>query len=197
MYLAVSNHFRNDSYNYFKYGGKIRVSKTTYMARRDQPYFEKAARIFKKRDYLKCLVGGMIATGQAKKWIGAFLDKKRTLNEWRKRTESLSYRFKEEITEMREIEPDFNNLFNMKDGKHPQLFRFYNKEIVSLETLVILDSMVGFTTFWKKRDELILGDLVRLITKYSPFMFMFTSPDMDGMKGMIRETWNLNTGETR
>ena len=40
-YVALKNHFKSDSYDYFKYKGKARVKEETFLKRKDKFFFEK------------------------------------------------------------------------------------------------------------------------------------------------------------
>lgn len=188
-YLAVSNHFKNKGYDYFKYNGKVSVKSTSYEARKDKYFFEKASRKFKRDDFIKYLVAN-ITDGTT--WIGELLTPKHEIafKKWRKRIESLTYNFKEEMAQIYDRESDFNHLFVIDDGKHPLLFRLYSSRKVSLETLVLLDSLVNFTKLWNKQDDIMLSELVELIQKYRPFLYHFTNADNKKLKQIVLETYS-------
>ena len=40
-YVALKNHFTSDSYDYFKYKGRVRVKEESFLKRKDKFYFEK------------------------------------------------------------------------------------------------------------------------------------------------------------
>lgn len=188
-YLAVSNHFKNKSYDYFKYNGKVAVKSTSYEARKDKYFFEKASRKFKREDFVKYLVANTI---DGKTWIGELLTPSQEIafKKWRKRIESLTYNFKEELSYISDKEENFNNLFVIKDGKHPLAFRLYQRGRVSLETLVILDELVHFTKHWSKQEDMILNETIALIHKYRPFLYHFTNADNNKLKQIVLETYS-------
>jgi hypothetical protein len=188
-YLAVNSHFKQKHYNFFTYGGKTSVKSTTYEARRDKYFFEKASRKFKRDDFVKYLVANFT---HGDTWIGELLtpSKEITFKKWRKHIESLTYNFKEELSHIHDKESDFNHLFVIKDGKHPLAFRLYQRGKVSLETLVILDDLCHFTKHWSRQDDLILAELVELIHKYRPFLYHFTNASRDKLKQAVLETFS-------
>lgn len=188
-YLAVSNHFRNKSYDYFKYNGKVAVKPNSYEARKDKYFFEKASRKFKREDFIKYLVANTIGGNS---WIGELLTPSHEIafKKWKKRIESLTYNFREEISQIHDKEENFNQLFVMEDGKHPYAFRLYQRGKVSLETLVILDDLVHFTKHWSKQNDMILNELVELIAKYRPFLYHFTNADNNKLKQIVLETYS-------
>ena len=187
-YVAVTAHF-NGKYDFFKYNGKMSVKSTTYEARKDKYFFEKASRKFKRDDFIKYLVAN-ITIGNS--WIGDLLTPRNEIEykKWRKRIESLTYNFKEEISYISDKEENFNNIFVIKDGRHPLLFRLYQRGKVSLETLVILDELVRFTKHWSKKDDLILNEVVGKIDKYRPFLYHFTNADNEKLKQIVLETYS-------
>jgi hypothetical protein len=187
-YLAVTNHFKS-KYDFFKYQGKMHVKQTSYEARKDKYFFEKASRKFKRDDFVKYLVSNAI---EGKTWIGELLQPAHEIafKKWRKRIESLTYNFKEELSYANDKESDFNNLFLMDDGKHPLAFRLYQRGRLSLETLVVLDDLVQFTKHWSKKDDMILNEVVSLIHNYRPFLYQFTNADNKKLKQIVLEIYS-------
>jgi hypothetical protein len=183
MYLAVSNHFRSKSYDYFKYNGSVKAKASSYEVRKDKYFFEKASRVFKHDDFLKYLVSNMCYSTD---WIGNLLGGKQQIQykKWKQHTESLTYNFKEEIEHLYDIEENVDSLFRMEEGKHPLLYRLYLRHKVSLETLVLLDDLVGYSKVWSRADDMMLDEAIMLIGKYRPFLFHFTKPS----KKKLRET---------
>lgn len=188
-YLAVNNHFKQKSYDFFKYHGKISAKTASYEARKDKYFFEKASRKFKRDDFIKYLVANFT---RGNTWIGELLTPKTEIDfkKWRKRIESLTYNFKEELSQIHDKEENFNNLFVIEDGKHPYAFRLYQRGTVSLETLVLLDDLVHFTKHWSKHDDIILNEVVGLIQKYRPFLYHFTNADNNKLKQIVLETYS-------
>jgi hypothetical protein len=188
-YLAVNNHFKNKSYDFFKYQGKVSVKTTSYEARKDKYFFEKASRKFKRDDFIKYLVANFT---QGNTWIGDLLTVETEIGfkKWRKRIESLSYNFKEEIDNLYDKESNFNSLFTAEDGEHPLIYRLYGRGKISLETLVILDTLVNFTKAWEKNDDMILNEVIETIRKYRPFLYHFTNADNKKLKQIVLETYS-------
>jgi len=188
-YLAVSNHFNQKSYDFFKYQGKVNVKSTSYEARKDKYFFERASKKFKRDDFIKYLVANMT---DGSSWIGELLTPAHEIayKKWRKKIESFSYNFKEEIDTIYDIESDFDSLFAVKDGRHPLLYRLYSSHKVSLETLVALDALVNFTKVWEKQEDVMLNDLVNVIRKYRPFLYHFTNADNNKLKQIVLETYS-------
>ena len=67
----------------------------------------------------------------------------------KQRTQSLSYLFKEE-TESIFADNDFDAMFSMDGSRHPQILKEHLSGRVSLETMVILDGILGYKSKWDK-----------------------------------------------
>lgn len=187
-YVAVSNHFSNSSYDFFKYKGNINLKQSSYNARKDKYYFEKAARKFVRDDFIKHLVANIL---NGPFWIGHLFSPAHEIHfkKWRKRIESLTYQFKQEISYLHSEQEDFNQLFTSEQGKHPLLYRLYSRSEVSLETLVILDDLVNFTRRWRKLDDIFLKETADQIEKYRPFLYHYTNLSKDKFRKIVLEEY--------
>jgi len=188
---AVQAHFTRKTYDYFKYNGNVRASEKSFMARNDKYFFEKAARKFKRNDFVEYLVA-TYTSGQDTKWVGHVFSPKNEIAylKWRKKIESLTYTFKEELDKVWEIDDNFNTMFLSVDGRHPLLYRAYSSGKVSLETLVVLDKLVGFTKKWEKYDDMMLNQCVELIRKYSPFFWSISGADPKKLRAVALEVFS-------
>lgn len=187
-YLAVSRHFTG-SYDFFKYNGKINVKQTTYEARKDKYFFEKAAKKFKRDDFVKFLIANFSSGSDT--WIGNIMSPANeiTFKKWKKNVESLTYSFTQEVELLNDTEEDFNKLFIYEDGKHPLLFRLHLRHKVSLETMVLLDDLVGYTKAWTKYDDIMMNDFVKRLNKYRPFLHNFSNLPKDKFRKIVLEIY--------
>ena len=46
LYLAINNHFHSDSYDFFKYNGKVSAKLGSFMKRKDKYHFAKLSRLY-------------------------------------------------------------------------------------------------------------------------------------------------------
>ena len=67
-YLSVRNHFTNDNYNFFKFGGKTKASSGAFEKRRDRYIFDKVSKDYKDDEIALLFVSNFIA--KEKFWIG-------------------------------------------------------------------------------------------------------------------------------
>lgn len=165
FYVALRLHFTSD-YDCFKYNFKIR-NKVDYTKRKDKFQLQKIA---KHND-----PQGLILSNVSNKpniWAGDIVsdDGMKVYNNWLRRKESLAYTFSEEIKKFGNI----TEAFKITDHQHPKALRLYIGEKISLETLVILNTIAspGYYDHWNKelQGDLVWKEMWLKIPKYAPFV---------------------------
>ncbi len=171
-YLALKNHFTKDSYDYFKYCGKSRASLDSFHKRKDRYFFERMSRQ-KTDDEIKAYFVANFAESSDSQnlWIGEIIRSGESVyKDWLKKIQSLSYLFKTE-SEVFIRKDNFESLFDCKNGQHPDLLKKYLQKAVSLETLVILDVILNYSSkFDKKLSDPVWETVGLKIKKYKPFL---------------------------
>ena len=171
-YLSMKNHFTKDKYDYHKYRGKSRATVQSFYKRKDRFWFEKLARNKSDQEVVEFFVSNFITcTDPGKLWIGEMIkDGEGRYTEWKKRNQSLSYVFKEE-TETLFSDGNFDSMFAMDGTRHPQILKEYLRKNISIETLVILDKILGFRgNFDSHLKDPVWETVSMRIKKYSPFL---------------------------
>lgn len=183
-YVALKNHFTSESYDYFKYNKKTNVSFDSFQKRKDKIFFAKLGN--KKDAYLEdFLVSNFI--NDTKTWIGELLsdDCENTYKQWKRKQESLTYIFSTEIDFLDHYDKDnFEQLFEVQSGEHPKIIKMYLRKEISIETLVIMNSIFNFT---KKYDRMIFDPLYKEISKLCKKYQPFLKYDPVKMKSVIKE----------
>lgn len=188
-YLALNQHFTRKSYDYFKYNGKVKVSETTFLGRKDRYFFEKASRKFKKEEFIEFLLANY--TSGTEHWIGNLMSGANLveMKKWKKRIDSLTYTFKEDIISIVDQDETLDSALKMQEGRHPLLYRLYLRKKVSLETLVILDDLVGYSKLWKRYDDMMMNDLLFLMEKYRPFFHQAIQIDKGKYRKIVLDSF--------
>ena len=171
-YLSMKNHFTKDKYDYHKYRGKSRATVQSFYKRKDRFWFEKLARNKSDQEVVEFFVSNFITcTDPGKLWIGEMIKEgEGRYTEWKKRNQSLSYVFKEE-TEFVFSDGNFDSMFAMDGTRHPQILKEYLRKNISIETLVILDKILGFRENFDSHLKDPVWETVSMrIKKYSPFL---------------------------
>jgi hypothetical protein len=188
-YLAMKLHFGSDKFDFFQYDGKVNAKESTYHDRKDFYFFETVARKFTEQEIKEYMLASFVeAENPSKVWIG---DIKRSGKDnwlvWAGRQQSLSYAVSEDLDRvvdyLSENGHGFNTLFESHGG-HPPLLKLHIKGKIILETLVILDMILGFIPQWNDtlRDPL-WEQLSFKIKKYKPFLSIPT----DKYRSMMQE----------
>ena len=167
LYNALKLHFENDSYDAIKYNFKTTVNPNSFFKRRDKYFFAKLAK--NQKDLLNYFVYNFI---EDVKYIGDMMDSdgERNYTKHKKIHEALSREFTKDINS---IDTDFDSLLVVNNINTPPLIvQKWMEQEVSLETVVILDSLTGFVSReGNKISETILWpDISRKFIKYGPFV---------------------------
>lgn len=173
-YLALRLHFTTDKYDVIKQQGRVRGSKVAFYKRKDLLAIRRVAENYSDKEIVEFLVSNFIS---GDRWGGVFdLDAKDRYTQWKKRIESLTYTFKNDLIKINNAcekqNITFHNSLKAINNQHPLIIKLYLRNDVSIETLVILNKLVEFVS---ELDDNLKGDLVwpdlsRTIKKYEPFL---------------------------
>ena len=183
-YLGLKNHFTKPKYDYMRYGGKSRASLESFYRRKDRFFFEKLSRQKDDGEVLDFFVSNFVACDDPQSlWIGEIVRNGETnYNEWQRRVQSLSYVFRQE-SELLFDNHKCDEVFDCSKG-HPILLKKYLSKDISLETLIIYDSIFGFVKDFDKRLKDPVWESVSIrIKKY----FSFIHIDVFKYKKILKE----------
>lgn len=179
LYMSIKMHFESDTYDCIKYNYKTSVTEKSFWKRRDKFHFAKLANKF---DHPSELINFFVAQfASEKKWVGDMLTDEDTWTQWQKRNQSLSYTFEQDINKLYEKVNNFDELFKPTFSPYPTVVYYYMQGEISLETVVILDKMLGFTKKLCVSDTIIWPEMKKRIQKYSTFV----NPDLEKMKKIV------------
>jgi hypothetical protein len=76
------------------------------------------------------------------------------------------------INKLNDMDISFDSLLTAEDNNHPLIIKLWMQEEIQLETIVILDSILGFVERENNKitDTIIWPDIYRKIMKYKPFV---------------------------
>ena len=173
-YLALKLHFTTEQYDVIKQKGRVRATKQSFFKRSDLFAIRKIADTYSDKEVVDFLVSNFI-TGD--RWGGVFdTEAKSNYTDWKRRMESISYTFTNEIDKMiaycEKKDINFDDLFLNNGSEHPIFFKMYLRKTLSIETLVILNKLNNFVDNLDKTlsSDLMWPDTSRIIKKYSPFL---------------------------
>ena len=184
-YLSLKNHFTKDHYDFHKYGGKTRATHQAFYKRKDRFWFEKFSRQKNDKEVVEFFVSNFVSTTDpSTMWIGEMIrDGEGRYIDWKKRVQSLSYTFKEEVNTLFD-DMKVDEVFDCSSG-HPPILKSYLGGDTSLETMVICDRILGYgKDFDQKLNDPVWETVSRKIKKYSPFLNI----DVLRYKKILKET---------
>ena len=163
MYCALKAHFGKGDYDYITYKGKTKIKRDSFYKRKDRGFFVKIAKKYDNpQDYF---VSNFIKNKNG--YIADFSDD--NFQSWKLKRQGFFDLFD---LEMRPLVELFENLFLVKNEQHPKLLKEFLGGRISLETMIILDELVGFDEAWNKQleDDIIWNDLKILMNNYKRFL---------------------------
>ena len=189
LYNALKLHFETDGYDAIKYHFKTSVKPTSFFKRKDKFFFAKLAKTYENelKDFYIANFKNDV------KYVGDMLNEggERYYRDHKKIMESLTYQFQTDINKLNDMDVTFDSLLEAEDNNHPLIIKLWMQEEILLETVVILDSIIGFVERENKNitDTIIWPDIYRKIMKYKPFVKF----DRNKCLNLLKETFTNAT----
>ena len=165
LYLGIKLHFYSEDYDFVKYNGKVKADINSFLKRKDKFQFGK---LFKnhKEELKDFFIANLSVRDQ---WAGDLLneDAIRVYKDWKKRKQSLTYVFDTQVSDLLR-KKNINQVLEVKNGQHPILLKKYMSKELSLETITIMDEIIGFTKNWEKQisEKIVYPEIHIKINKY-------------------------------
>ena len=169
LYIGIKLHFHSKDYDFIKYNGKVKSDINSFLKRKDKYHFGKLFKTHKQE-----LQDFYIANLSLKDlWAGDLLDNEcvKVYKDWKNRNQKLSYLFETEVSDLLR-KRNINKVLEVKNGQHPILLKEFMGKKISLETICIMDEIIGFTKDWEKSisETLVYPDIQNKINKYKSFI---------------------------
>ena len=184
LYNALKLHFET-GYDAVKYNFKSNVTPQSFFKRKDKYFFAKLAK--KYNGNLKEFYISQFINEQS--YVGDMMDSEAEsyYSSYKKIKESIHRMFSIDINKIIDLNigVKFDSLFESVDGQQPQIVQMWMQEDITLETVVILNSILGFIQQEDSKisDTIIWPDNKRKIEKYTPFV----SFDINKCKTVLME----------
>jgi hypothetical protein len=116
-------------------------------------------------------------------WIGEIIKEgEDNYKNWMRRTQSLSYIFKDEVSIFNS--QNFDEMFKIEGNRHPKILKEFLQKKLSLETMIILNNILGYKNRFDKKLQDPVWEFVSMrIEKYSPFLHI----DGNKFKSILKE----------
>lgn len=190
LYQSIKLHFSTDSYDFFKYGGKSKVSVDSFENRKDKYFFYKLSRRLQSKDELiDFLVANFVQDDNC--WVGNLLEdsSELTYRERQKVLQSISYTFQNDCEKLFQNIDNPNEILQSEDGDYPKLLKMTLQKQIQIETFCILNTLLNFIPKWESRitDTIRWPQYKRKVIKYSPFVKFDTTKSKLILKRVIDE----------
>ena len=183
FYQSIKLHFESDTYDAIKYNYKTSAKPNTFWKRKDKYFFAKVGKRFNNvPDLISYYVSHFV---NDTKWIGEMINDDAPYNQWLKTNQSISYIFEQDLYKLKEEFDQFDDLFSI--NVHPNIVNKYLQGEISLETIVIINNLVGFIRNADKQitETIVWPDVSRKIRKYAAFL----QYDIEKMKKIILKVY--------
>jgi len=169
LYLGIKLHFYSKGYDFIKYNGKVKSDINSFLKRKDRYFFGKLFKMY-SQDLQDFYIANLVTKDT---WVGDLVNEEceRVYVDWKKRNQKLSYLFQQEVNDLLQS-TDINSLLKVSNGQHPILLKSYLSKKISLETLCIIDDIIGFSEDWKKNIEepIVYPPIHVKMNKYKSFL---------------------------
>lgn len=173
LYNALKLHFESKSYDAFKYNFKTSATAKSFYKRKDKYFFAKLGNKYGKHlkeYYVSNFINGVT-------YVGDMLNESGDKNwsSYQKRHQAIHRVFSVDLSAIEEYinkGMKFDELFECDSMNVPFVIKLWMREEICLETIVILDSILGFIERSNSviKETIIWPDAYRTITKFKPFV---------------------------
>ncbi len=150
LFQALKRHFTQEKFDFFKYHGHINTSKEAFENRKDKWHFYKLSRKFgTKQELTDFLIANFLDNENI--WVNNLLVEEADIRyiEYRKVMQSLAYTFENDCISLFEDCKEPNDLLVTK-GDYPILLTKALRKEIHIQTLVLLNNILGFVPMWSK-----------------------------------------------
>ena len=170
LYLAINNHFNTESYDFFKYNGKVPVKLPAFLKRNDKYHFAKLAR--EHRDELKDFLVANLS--KQKYYVKNLLDNECIDNykEFKKRKQKLTYTITEDMRYLYDSYDTLDDVLEVQNGQHSVILKEFLGKNIQAETFIAFDNMFKiFEDYDEMIQEQFIWPKIKIrLNKLKPFI---------------------------
>ena len=203
LFHSIKLHFTRKSFDFFKSGGRVRITEQAFLARRDKFAFYRLAKMYDRDTFIDLSLSNVLYSVSYSKNNQLVLrtnsslysmkllepEAEDVLTQYQKRFQALTYNFKQDLNKILDWAHDnqctVDRILDPGDS-YPPLLTMVMQENISLETLVIINGVINFSPMWNRRiqDEIIWPEFAFKCEKYAPFVLQRI--DLESMKKIIK-----------
>lgn len=184
MFLALKQHFTKPDYDFYKYHGKVRANRDSFLGRKDQYQFQKLSRMCDADEMVDYIVANLSESPDM--WVGDII-KDEGSNRFRnfiKIKQSFTHFFEEELDKVLKNVDNPKDLFKVDNGEYPILVTSLMSGDISMQTVAIMNDFIPFLGKFdaKISDDIFWPKLSTRIKKLRPFLTYNKDKVLDVMK---------------
>jgi len=181
LYSTTKMHF-NSSYDAFRFNFKAKnINSTTFEKAKEKYKFVYAEKRDKtESDWIDFFYSNIVYKGID--WFGTMEEE--PWLEYRKRTQSLSYRYKKDLSQ---FDLKLNDLLYNGPDELPPIILAHQANEIMIETVLILNILTNFVSEIKINDQMLWPEIKKKYIKATPFL---------NQKIKSKETFKLITLKT-
>lgn len=172
LFLALKNHFTIESYDFFKYHGKVSASRDSFLGRKDQYQFQKLSRVCDSEEMVDYIVANL--SNNPKVWVGELLteDAQARFKEYVRMKQSFTYSFTKELDKLLGMVHNPKDIFKVPLGNYPVIIDAMLTGDVSIQTVAVLNDFIPFLLKFDEKieDAYLYPKLASRIRKLRPFI---------------------------
>ena len=155
-YVAIKAHFDcNNSYDFIKYQGKMRLKEESFRRRKDSAFFYRLSRKIPAKEINYFFIANFSV--QNFPWIGYLLDpsSEKIYHNWLNRIENLESHFSQQFSRVlsQSQKQKDSELLIAENSTTPTILSYYENGEISLETLFILDYCLSLFSRNREKDS--------------------------------------------
>jgi len=190
LFYSIKLHFTRKSFNYFKSGGRVKITDKAFLARKDRFVFYRLAKNYDRNSFIDLTLSNILKNDSL--WSMKLLEPEAEdiLTQYQKRFQALTYNFRQDLKKImdwcHEHDNSVDRILDPGDS-YPPLLTMVMQDNISLETLVIINGVINFLPMWNRRikDEIIWPGFAFKLEKYTPFVLQ--KVDLETMKKVIKD----------
>ena len=190
LFHSIKLHFTRRSFDYFKSGGRVRITEQAFLARRDKFAFYRLAKMYDRDTFIDLTLANVLKNSSLYSMKLLEPEAEDVLTQYQKRFQALTYNFKQDLNKILDWAHDnqctVDRILDPGDS-YPPLLTMVMQENISLETLVIINGVINFLPMWNRRikDEIIWPECAFKCEKYASFVLQRI--DLESMRKVIKD----------
>jgi hypothetical protein len=172
LWMGLHLHFTSKSYNWVQYHGKVKISKEQFLNKKEKYTFYALSRKYSYEELKEFFVANLF--NKPKMWSNELntAEADEVYKDWKKRTQSLTYRFEQDIIKLFAMVETPQEIVRVKGGQEPLLLKQVYYGNIIPETLIILNHYLKFFDMWKTKigDDIVFPEYIMKCEKYEPFL---------------------------